>query len=338
MKRYKIAAALLTGLLILSGPAALSGTGLTVTSEAVSKLAAPKKLKAQADGSAVKLTWAKVKGADAYRLYVLEPGASAYRTFADVKGTCAQFDADKPGTYKFRAAALVKTGSRYKAQTKTSAVSAKVTEVNMTDRITVNTQSSIRIDAGSLIIRIDPFRIPDEPHDADIVFITHAHYDHFSPDDIRKVSKSGTVYVCPESMKKQLSDEGFTDAVTLSPGGSTEISDITAEAVRAYNSGKLFHPKSNGWLGYILTVNGQRIYAAGDTDAVKELESISCDIALVPIGGTYTMTYKEAAALINKIKPRTVIPIHYGSIVGSGSDGENFAKLVDKGINVVLKL
>lgn len=208
----------------------------------------------------------------------------------------------------------------------------------MTDRITVNTQSSIRIDGGDSIIRFDPLNISGEPHDADIIFITHEHFDHFSPDDIAKVSKPDTVIAAPASMKRKLEGAGISDAVYLKAGEKTEIKGIPVEAVPAYNTLKPFHQKFNGWLGYIVTVGGKRIYAAGDTDAVKEAEAVKCDIALVPIGGTYTMNYREAASLVNKMRPGTVIPIHYGSIVGSRSDGDNFRKLIDDGINVELKL
>ncbi len=208
----------------------------------------------------------------------------------------------------------------------------------MTDIITVNTQSSIRIDGGDTVIRFDPLGISGEPHDADIIFITHEHYDHFSAEDIEKVRKPGTVFAAPASMQKKLESAGITGAVYLKPGEKTEIHGIPVEAVPAYNKLKPFHPRSNGWLGYIVTVGGKRIYAAGDTDAVKENEALKCDVALIPIGGTYTMNYKEAAAFVNKLRPGTVIPIHYGSIVGSRSDGENFRRLVDDGINVEFRL
>lgn len=208
----------------------------------------------------------------------------------------------------------------------------------MTDKITVNTQSSIRIDAGKSIIYIDPFGISGNPHDADIVLITHEHFDHFSPDDIGKVRKADTVFAAPKSMNGKLAGAGINKAVLMKPGDSAEICSIPLEAVPAYNIMKPFHPKSNGWLGYIVTVGGKRIYAAGDTDAVREVKAVKCDIALVPIGGTYTMDCKEAAALVNAIRPETAIPIHYGSIVGSYIDGEKFTELVDSSINVVIKL
>ncbi|MCR4645189.1 MAG: MBL fold metallo-hydrolase [Oscillospiraceae bacterium] len=204
--------------------------------------------------------------------------------------------------------------------------------------ITVNIQSSIRIAGAGLVIRFDPFRITGEPHDADIIFITHAHYDHFSPDDIRKVSKPGTVIAAPKSMEKQLAKEGMTDTVLFAPGESGTVQGIPAEAIHAYNSFKPFHPKSAGFLGYVITVDGQRIYAAGDTDAVREARAVSCDIALVPVGGTFTMNAKEAAALVNAMQPKIAVPIHYGAVAGDPMDGEKFRQLVAPGIEVQLLL
>ena len=207
----------------------------------------------------------------------------------------------------------------------------------MTSKITVNEQSSIRID-GSSVIYFDPFRIRESVHDADFIFITHAHFDHFSPEDIRKVCKPDTTYIAPETMADELRKSGITDAVMLKPGVSVQAGEIPVETVPAYNQLKPFHPKKNGWLGYVITVGGQRIYVAGDTDATKEAKAVSCDIALVPAGGTYTTDAREAAALVNQIHPKTAIPIHYGTVVGNAEDGNVFAKHVNAGIAVVLKL
>lgn len=208
----------------------------------------------------------------------------------------------------------------------------------MKPEITVNTQSSIRIAGTDAVIRFDPYKITGEPHDTDIIFITHAHYDHFSPDDIRKVSKPGTVIAAPKGMEKELAQQGFSNTLLFSPGQTGTVQQIPAEAIAAYNILKPFHPKSAGGLGYVITVDGQRIYAAGDTDAVKEAKAVRCDIALVPVGGTYTMNAKDAAALIRTIRPKLAIPIHYGSIAGKPGDGEAFQKLVGDGIETKLLL
>lgn len=207
----------------------------------------------------------------------------------------------------------------------------------MTDRITVNTQSSIRIDAGK-IIRFDPFRISGAPHDADAVFLTHAHFDHFSPDDLRSVLKPDTVIAAPESMRKELFHAGFPLHAAFSAGETAAVCGFPAEAVAAYNLNKAFHPKENGWLGYVVTVNGCRIYVSGDTDATPEAAAVKCEIAMLPVGGTYTMDVAEAAELVRRIHPRTVIPTHYGSIVGDRSDGARFAKAVGAEIKVVLRI
>ncbi len=204
--------------------------------------------------------------------------------------------------------------------------------------IFVNTQNSIRIDCGK-IIYVDPLDIRQESHDADYIFITHDHYDHFSLEDINKVLKQETQFVVPLKMDIRVrKNTPVGRNLAVAAGQSYETEDFTFETVPAYNLIKPFHKKSAGWVGYILNIDDTRIYIAGDTDATKEAQNVKCDIAMVPIGGTYTMNHKEAAALINKIKPKYVIPTHYGSLVGDKLDGERFMQLVDKNINVVIKL
>ena len=209
----------------------------------------------------------------------------------------------------------------------------------MTENITVNAQSSIRIAAGK-VVYFDPFKISDAANNADVIFITHEHFDHFSPDDIAKVVSDKTVFAVPASMEKTMLDSGISPdkLVLLDPNVKTEVCGIPVETVPAYNPGKKFHPKSNNWLGYIVTIGGQRIYVAGDTDATPEAKAVSCDIAMVPIGGTFTMDFREAAEFINELKPKTVIPTHYGSVVGDPGDGESFKRLVEGSIEVVFKL
>ena len=210
----------------------------------------------------------------------------------------------------------------------------------MTDNIEVFTQSSILVRTGKGNLYFDPFQMKTEPHDADFIFVTHDHYDHFSPEDIRKVGCDKTILVVPEKMKEEaVQAAGFVrEIVTVTPGISGEVGGLQFETVAAYNKVKPFHPKSAGWVGYVVSVDGKRIYVSGDTDATKEAEGVKCDVALVPVGGTYTMDAKKAAELINTICPETAIPTHYGSIVGSLKDGETFAALVKPPVRVELKL
>ena len=188
----------------------------------------------------------------------------------------------------------------------------------MIENIEVNTQNSIRIVSRVGVIYIDPLEIPDERHDADYILITHDHYDHFSPEDIRKVAKAGCILVVPEKMSGKAQE--VSDAVgridTVKPSVYREINGLEVETVLAYNTLKPFHPKSAEWVGYVLRIDGKRIYIAGDTDATKEANAVNCDIAIVPIGGTYTMDAKKAAELVNTSRQDIAVPVHYGSIVG----------------------
>ena len=206
------------------------------------------------------------------------------------------------------------------------------------DHIQVNTQSNIRID-GSNIVYFDPFKIEAETHDADLIAITHSHYDHFDPESINRIRKESTIFAAPSGMEKELGHIANAESLRLmAPGEEMRLPDLTITAVPAYNKMKPFHSKHNRWLGYVLEMDGFRYYIAGDTDAVKEIQNIRCDVALIPIGGTYTMNVKDAAGLINEIKPKAAIPTHYGSIVGKIGDADDFRKRVDPDIRVIIKL
>ena len=206
--------------------------------------------------------------------------------------------------------------------------------------VEVFTQNSIRISGGNGKIYIDPFRMREEPKDADFILITHDHYDHFSPEDIAKVCKPETVLIVPEKMQSKAKEVSGKVAriETVTPGEHRTIDGLDLETVPSYNSLKPFHTKGAGWVGYIISVDGKRIYVAGDTDATKEAKEVKCDIALVPIGGTYTMNAKQAAELVNEIKPEVAIPVHYGGIVGSPKDADAFAGLVKSPIKVEIKM
>lgn len=209
------------------------------------------------------------------------------------------------------------------------------------DDIEVITQNSIRIRSESDIIYIDPIGIVGEPHDADYILITHDHYDHFSPEDIEKLVKTGTILVVPSKMAGEVPDDTLSSVgsmIKVKPGECKKIKNLRFETVYAYNKLTPFHPKKSGWVGYILILDGKRIYIAGDTDITPDIESVECNIALLPIGGTYTMNALQAAQLANVLKPEIVIPTHYGSIIGKPEDAEIFKSHVDGGIKVEIKL
>lgn len=204
------------------------------------------------------------------------------------------------------------------------------------ENIEINTQSSIRIKLNK-VIYFDPFKIEEFKNDADIIFITHNHYDHMDLESIEKVKNDNTIVVAPLSMEEVIRNIKFKDYIFLSPNDEINIENIHIKAVPAYNLEKLFHPRTNNWLGYIITYNNISYYIAGDTDKTKEAESVKCDIVLIPIGGHFTMNVDEATELINIIKPKLVIPTHYGTIIGDPSDGKTL-KANLQGIEVIEKL
>lgn len=203
----------------------------------------------------------------------------------------------------------------------------------MTKNIYINCHSSIKF-SDKKIIYFDPYNIKGKINDADIIFITHDHYDHFDEESINKVINDNTIIVAPESMTLKCLNIGINknNIVSVLPNNTYNIGDITIETIPSYNIDKKFHPKENNWCGYIITLNNIRYYIAGDTDITKENNKVKCDVALVPIGGTYTMNYMEASKLINIIKPKVVIPTHYGCIVGNIEDSYKFKELLDDDI------
>lgn len=200
--------------------------------------------------------------------------------------------------------------------------------------IEVLCHNSIKINKEK-IIYIDPFKIQKEYKDADIIMITHAHYDHFSEEDINKVKKENTKICITKDLEKRTLNLGFNKEKILivEPNMKYNIEGIKFETIPAYNISKQFHPKENNWVSYIIEINNIKYYIAGDTDITKENKNVKCDVAFVPVGGTYTMDSKEAAELVNIIKPKVAVPVHYGSIVGTKEDAENFAKMINKDIS-----
>lgn len=163
-----------------------------------------------------------------------------------------------------------------------------------------------------------------------MIFVTHDHYDHYSEEDIDKIKKEDTIIIAPEELLTKLLRKGFRkdSIITVEPNKKYMIQGMKFETIPAYNTNKQFHPKENGWVGYIIEIKGVRYYIAGDTDITEENRRVKCDVAFVPVGGTYTMDFKEAATLVNEIKPKMAIPIHYGDIVGTKQDAIDFSKLL----------
>lgn len=190
--------------------------------------------------------------------------------------------------------------------------------------------ASFKLDAYGKLIYFDPWKVKKDK--ANLILITHSHFDHLSLDDVRKIQTEKTVIVATRDSASRLRG----DVRIISPGDNIEIEGVGIEAVPSYNIGKNYHPKTSGWVGYIVTVDGIRIYHAGDTDAIEEMSKLKVDIALLPVGGTYTMTAEEAAGIANEFTPGTSIPMHWGSIVGSESDAHRFRDLF-KGKTVILK-
>ncbi len=189
---------------------------------------------------------------------------------------------------------------------------------------------SFRLD-GPPVIYFDPWQLKGKLPVADVVLVSHHHHDHCSPDDVRKISGPHTVIVASHLAAKDLSG-----AKVMRPGDKLSVAGIEIEAVPAYNvnkfraPGKPFHPKEEQHVGYIITVEGVRLYFAGDTDHIPEMADFRCDIALLPVSGTYVMTVEEAVAAARDIKPEIAIPMHYGAGIGSADDGERFTRLLKR--------
>ena len=205
----------------------------------------------------------------------------------------------------------------------------------MLEGIKVLCHSSIKFEKEQ-VIYFDPYKINEKYNDADIIFITHSHYDHFSEEDILKVKKEETKIVVPEDLYNKSFKLKFDEPniLIVKPNEEYEVNNIKFKTIPAYNVNKNFHPKTNNWVGYIITLDNVSYYIAGDTDITEENRKVKCDVAFVPIGGTYTMTAKEAANLVNEIKPKIAVPIHYGLIVGSKEDEEIFKNNVNNDIDV----
>lgn len=193
-------------------------------------------------------------------------------------------------------------------------------------------QSTIRIQ-GNKTVYFDPMGIEGEPKDADVIFISHSHGDHFSIDDIKKLAKENALLIVPNDCVKQVVEAGFTNIVAVSPSKSYEVDGLKFSTVPAYNIDKEFHKKDSNWLGFIANINGISYYFAGDTDYIPEMKDIKASVAFLPVGGTYTMTSNEAVEAANTMNPLIAVPIHYQDIVGTKKDAQDFVK----GVNGLIK-
>ena len=193
--------------------------------------------------------------------------------------------------------------------------------------------ASFRLDCAKTIY-FDPFKVPSGAKLADIILVTHGHFDHLSEVDIRAISTSASLIVAGKKLHKQLGAADCKKIEGLSPGDTLDIDGIRIKAVLSYNTDKEFHPRDSGGVGFIVDIGGVSIYHAGDTDFIPEMADFRCDIALLPVSGTYVMSASEAARAALAIRPKVAIPMHYGDIVGTVSDAEKFRELLRNKIEV----
>ncbi len=200
-----------------------------------------------------------------------------------------------------------------------------------------------RLEANGKVIYFDPFELTEAKNDADYVFITHEHHDHCSPEDLRRVINENTVIITTLDCQSKISSLTFKNIVVVEAKGEKMVDDINVETIPAYNVNKFrspgvpYHPQ-DGKVGYIITFAGKRIYHAGDTDNIPDMNHLKeIDIAFMPVSGTYVMTPGEAAGAVNMFKPKLAIPMHYGAIVGSEADAEKFKMLSDVPVEIMQK-
>ena len=198
------------------------------------------------------------------------------------------------------------------------------------DKITWLGHDGFRIDAGKTIY-IDPYQIEGGPV-ADVILISHEHFDHCSPEDVQKIHGPDTVIVTEKDSAKKLTG----DVRVVKPGDTVDLGDIKIETVPSYNTDKDFHPKKNGWLGFIVETEGIKVYHAGDADFIPEMKDLEVDIALLPVSGTYVMTADQAVKAALAINPKLAIPMHYGAIVGDAGDADSFEKALEGKVDVLV--
>ena len=200
--------------------------------------------------------------------------------------------------------------------------------------------SGFRLRAGRANVYIDPYRVSPDAPKADLILVTHGHYDHFSPQDIERLTQKGTVMVAPAAVAERVTGR----VISIAPGEMLEeelVRGVAVAAIAAYNTskrnaeGQVFHPREAGFVGYDLNVRGERLYHAGDTDVIPEMDSVhGVDVALLPVSGTYVMTAGEAAEAARRIQPRVAVPMHWGENLGTRDDAMAFARQAPEGVEV----
>jgi L-ascorbate metabolism protein UlaG (beta-lactamase superfamily) len=203
--------------------------------------------------------------------------------------------------------------------------------------------SGFRIRVGRAVVYIDPYRVADGSPPADLILITHGHYDHFSPQDVERLSVRGTWLVGPAAVAERVSGRVHS----IAPGEALAdelVRGVHVTAIAAYNTskrdgdGKPFHPREAGWVGYEVNVRGERLYHSGDTDVIPEMDSVTgVDIALLPVSGVYVMTAQEAAEAARRIQPRVAVPMHWGELIGSEEDARTFAERAPVEVRIMSK-
>jgi len=188
-------------------------------------------------------------------------------------------------------------------------------------------------------IYFDPYKIEEEVAKADLVLVTHGHFDHCSPDDIHKVIRPETVIVTVFDNEEKLSGIAgqIAEVKYVMPGNKVTVGDVVVEAVPAYNTNKNFHPRGNNWVGFVVEIDGEKVYHSGDTDLIPEMSLIECDIALLPVSGTYVMTAGEAVMAAKEIGPKIAVPMHYGDVVGDEEDAREFETMCECEVRVLGK-
>jgi L-ascorbate metabolism protein UlaG (beta-lactamase superfamily) len=203
--------------------------------------------------------------------------------------------------------------------------------------------SGFRIRVGRAVVYVDPYRVSPEAPPADLILITHGHYDHFSPQDLERLSARGTRLVGPAAVAERVSGQVHS----IAPGETLQdelVRGVHVSAVAAYNTSKRdgegnpFHPREAGWVGYELTVRGERLYHSGDTDVIPEMDGVTgVDVALLPVSGVYVMTAQEAAEAARRIQPRVAVPMHWGEHIGTEEDARVFAERAPVEVRIMTK-